>query len=66
VVREYERAFYGSQYGAMAPQPVAGWGDQDVLAASRHCCRDAANGDIPLLFGRLGLGIQKPPRPVSQ
>ena len=32
-------------------QPFVGWGDQEVFAASRRCCRDATNVDIPLLFG---------------
>jgi hypothetical protein len=50
------------------------WGDAAVCWLGRSgsarriatLCRDATNGDIPLLFARLGRGIQRPPRPVSQ
>jgi hypothetical protein len=47
-------------------QPFDGWSGQEVLAASRHCYRDVTKVDIPLLFGQLGLGVQKPPRSVSE
>jgi hypothetical protein len=32
-------------------QLFVGWSGQEVFAASRHCCRDVTNVDIPLLFG---------------